>query len=568
MGVNMKNKRPVSVIVILAFLQLTVSCSIHKTTQRKPDEMSGAKARTRPIVRVLMKSGETIEFPKGDPGYLLGDKIVGTAKTKTVKVKGNLGISKEGDIHIIRLASGETYRARSYRLIDNDSRLVMELEPTPPIPLSDVELVWTRQTDAALSVLAALGGVALVAGAVVLIVALTKQSCPFLYSHDGSGYTLEGELYSGAILPEIERGDILKLHYLSPVSGRYLLKIANEAMETQCTDELTLLAVDHPKDVDVFAGPDGRVRTVGRPLLGPTSATDFDGRDFTAIATSSDGRMWSSNPFGRDPEDPGSWTSGLVLRFPKPAEAARAKLVVRIGNTHWADIVFARFFGMMGTLAQPWLRSAGSDPSVREKTDKFMREQGIGLKTQVRGPDGWRDAGFFYPTGPFGIKDDILELDLGGVPGETLEVRLQGGTFFWMVDRAGVDYSEDVTVAVHALSAREAVDETGKDVREALRAPDGAHFTMPEPGGYAFVKFTAPPEAPGLERSFLLKSRGYYTIHPQGEPGKPDLAKLLAIRENPALFLKFSLQELLKTFSARADAALPAKDGALREEQP
>ena len=84
MGVNMKNKRPVSVIVILAFLQLTVSCSIHKTTQRKPDEMSGAKARTRPIVRVLMKSGETIEFPKGDPGYLLGDKIVGTAKTKTV----------------------------------------------------------------------------------------------------------------------------------------------------------------------------------------------------------------------------------------------------------------------------------------------------------------------------------------------------------------------------------------------------------------------------------------------------------------------------------------------------
>ncbi len=564
----MKNKKFVSVLVIVAFMQLTVSCVIHKTTQHTPEGLSRGPGIKSPIVRVLMKSGETLEFGKKNPGYIVGGAIVRTGLTQTVKTGGSAEIGREGDLYVIKTGSGQTYRTKSYSLDAKRGQVTITLQENMPIPLSDVEMIWTRQTDGGMTALATLGGIALGAVGILGIIALTKESCPFLYSHDGSEFALEGELYSGAILPEIERGDVLKLHHLSPVRGRYLLKIANEAMETQCTDELTLLAVDHPSDVDVFAGPDGRVRTVRRPLTGPTSATDFDGKDFTAIASASDGRMWSSNPFGRDPEDPASWTSGLVLSFPRPAEAARAKLVVRIGNTDWADLVFGRFFGAMGTLAQPWLRSVGRDPAVREKTERFMREQGIGLRVQVRAVDGWRDAGFFNPTGPFGIKDDIMELDLDGVPGRTLEIRLQGGTYFWMVDRAVVDYSDDVPVGIQTLAASEAVDETWKDVREALRAADGAYFTMPEPGGYALVKYAAPPVEPGLERSFLLRSKGYYTIHPKGEAGKPDVAKLLAIRANPALFLKFSLQEFLKTVSARAADVPPAKEGATREERP
>jgi hypothetical protein len=255
--------------------------------------------------------------------------------------------------------------------------------------------------------------------------------------------------------------------------------------------------------------------------------------------------MWCSNPVGKDPENPAYWRSGLTLHFPKPPAAKTAKLVVRIGNTYWADYAFGQLFGLMGAMMPSWYQRAEQDPATRKKADRFMSEQGVGLKVQIQGNEGWRDAGFFYPTGPFGIKEDVLVLHLDGTPKDSLAVRLQGGTFFWMIDYAAVDYSPDRPVDVRALSTYEAVDNSGKDIKASLLRPDGDYFIMPEPGNYALVKYPAPPLKSGLARSFLLRSEGYYTIHPR-EEGPPDLPKLLAIQQNPDLFLKFSLQEIQK----------------------
>jgi hypothetical protein len=255
--------------------------------------------------------------------------------------------------------------------------------------------------------------------------------------------------------------------------------------------------------------------------------------------------MWCSNPIDKDPENPANWKSGLILRFPQPQAAETAKLVVRIGNTYWADYAFGHFLGMMGDMMPTWYQSKEGDPLIREKAEKFMSDQGIGLKIQVLGNEGWRDEGFFYPTGPFGIKDDIMVLPLKDTPDNVLTVRLQGGTFFWMIDYAAVDYSEDYAVNVQALAPYEALDHNGRDVKQSLLGADGDYFAMPEPGNYATVIFPAPPIKPGLERSLFMQSTGYYTIHPRREV-QPDLIRLLAIQQNPDLFLKFSLEELQK----------------------
>jgi hypothetical protein len=425
------------------------------------------------------------------------------------------------------------------------------------IPLAEVQLVWIKEKDVALSTLATLGATAGVIGGVALgllaIWALTKESCPFLYARGPSGFELEGELYSGAIFKGIERTDYLKLHHLEEADTGCVLKIANEAQETQYTDELTLLAVDHPKNTSVFAGSDGVIRTI-RNAVPPVSARDLKGREFREAIAAPDSLMWSSNPFDKNPDNPEDLRAGIIIQFPKPGDAERAKLIVRIGNTYWADYVFGRFLGLFGSTMKTWYEQTELDPQIKAKAENFMKEQGLGLRVQLVNDGKWEDIGFFYPTGPFGVQDDILEFPVEAVSSDLLTIKLDGGTFFWMIDYAAADYSADVPVQVHALSPQEAVNENGKDVKEAILQSDERYYVMPTPGNYALLRYPVPPRNPHLERSFFMKSEGYYNIHPR-EQGPPDLETLLAIRQNPDNFLKFSLQEFLKT--VRASKPLP-----------
>lgn len=540
----MRYRKPISLFVIAAFLLLTASCV--RERQYTQERLSQAGAGKR-IVRILKKTGETFDFDKRTPAVMTGDEIRFWERV-TVSSEGAT-ITKRDSGYLVKTRDGATYEASSYT--QDGSRLMLNLTPARSIPLSDVQMVWTRESNDLGTVLLVVGGVIVAAGIAFLIVLATKDSCPFLYASDGAEFALEGELYSGAIFKGIERRDFLKLHSLAAGPDGYVLKIANEVQETQYTDEMSLLVVDHPHDIGVYAGADGLLHTVRSPS-GAISAVDTTGRDFTKAVSAADGRMWSSNPVGKDPENPADWRSGLTLRFPKPAGAERAKLAVRIGNTHWADTAFGEFLGMMGGMMPAWYENTGKDPAVREKAGNFMSNMGLALKVQVLGREGWRDAGSFYPTGPFGIEDDIIALPLERTADESLTVRLLGGTFFWMVDYAAVDYSPDLPVDVRALSPYSAEDGTGRDIRKALLAADGDYFVMPEPGNSAVVKYTAPARKPGLERSFFLRSSGYYTIHPKAN-ASPDFAKLLAIRQNPDMFLKFSLQEIQGRLAAAAN---------------
>jgi hypothetical protein len=74
---------------------------------------------------------------------------------------------------------------------------------------------------------------------------------------------------------------------------------------------------------------------------------------------------------------------------------------------------------------------------------------------------------------------------------------------------------------------------------------------MPKPGNFAVLKFSSPAKNPKAERSFILKSEGYYLIHSRNE-GLPDYQTLLAIQQDPTYILKFSLQEFAKAMKSKA----------------
>jgi hypothetical protein len=65
---------------------------------------------------------------------------------------------------------------------------------------------------------------------------------------------------------------------------------------------------------------------------------------------------------------------------------------------------------------------------------------------------------------------------------------------------------------------------------------------MPQPGHFAEVTYRPPPVDPELDRTFLVRSEGFYIIH-QKNSGPPDYARLAAIQSNPEGFLRFSMEK-------------------------
>jgi hypothetical protein len=81
-----------------------------------------------------------------------------------------------------------------------------------------------------------------------------------------------------------------------------------------------------------------------------------------------------------------------------------------------------------------------------------------------------------------------------------------------------------------------AIDRNGRDVKAMIAKADQVFYEMPQAGDFAELTFAAPERTPGLERTVLLKARGYYEVHftPTGA-GQPDLARQMLRDPNRAV---------------------------------
>ena len=134
------------------------------------------------------------------------------------------------------------------------------------IPLGEVQRYWVeRQEISKVRTIGLVAGVA--AGTVALIagiVAATKQSCPFVYSWNGTEYLFDAEPYGGAIARGLEKDDYSELEHVREQGGRYRLRITNEVDEKQFTNLMELWVIDHAPGTRVLADQDGHVHTLPR----------------------------------------------------------------------------------------------------------------------------------------------------------------------------------------------------------------------------------------------------------------------------------------------------------------
>jgi hypothetical protein len=541
----------VALLTLAAFLFFEWSCAIHSTKKYPLADLGKAQTVKAQIAGVVLKSGEEVRFVKPRFGRVLEDFVVAftqSAPLSKVAIRSEDVQSaipdERGEVRDIMTKAGKAYQVRSLQK-ENDRWIVEGFAYDRIIPLAEVELVYIRKVDPAATFLATIGGVAGVVGVVFLIVLLTKESCPFIYSYDGTTYVFDAEPYGGATSEGIKRTEWCGLQYLKEVGGEYRIKITNEVDETQFTDEMKLLVVDHPAGAKAVADEDGRVHTLSDPRP-PIRAVDGRGRDILPRVVRNDEIFWITKTWEKNADRKEDLRDELLFEFPKPAGARTAKLLFNGCNTLWASQMVKRFLELYGADVSKTYEALRSPGPARDMRQTFNdREELYRLKIWVETPAGWANKGLVVGGGPFVSEDRIYAVDLADVPGDILRIKLSPPAAFWMINHLAVDYDPDLPVQTREIEAIRAVDFAGRDLRQDLAATDGRYFVMPNTGDWAEIAYPAPARAGGLERTVILKASGYYDIHLRAEgPCRMDiLTRFLA---EPGFVVQYSFREFLK----------------------
>lgn len=492
--------RPLATLLLVPLIAHLSGCYVHNPVPREEVE-DPAEVR---IAGVTTVRGDTVMFDQSKMNPSRG----GQPSPRVPTVRADT---------LFATVEGESYR----------------------LPVDQVQRYWIRTVSTGRTiglVAGVVGGAFLALGA---IVAATKESCPFVYSWNGSEWVFDGEPYGGATTRGLERDDWAELEHLVAEDGEYRILVTNEVPETQYTNRLELVVVDHAPGTRVVADGDGGFHVV-RSALRPIEATDEAGRDLTGWLAEEDRRVWEPEP---DPFASDHRTT-ITVAFPKPADAERAVLLHRVGTGIWGSYMIKAMLELHGDEVRDWYAGIDSDPGAREALHGWnLREELYALKVEVEGPAGWEEAGVISGGGPFVLESRALPIDPRDAGDDRLRIRVRPPRGFWALDALSVAYGgDDEPLSVWRLPPTRAADRLGRDVRPALTAVDSEYYAMPTNDDRAEVVFQAPPPpAAGVERTVFLHATGWYRIH-LDESRAPDRETLRRIATVPGAAARYAAE--------------------------
>ncbi|WP_157503256.1 hypothetical protein [Mangrovimonas xylaniphaga] len=407
-------------------------------------------------------------------------------------------------------------------------------------PFSDITSISVNDKNTGRTTANILGGTVAVIALVAVIVALTKSSCPFLYVKDGNEYQFAGELYPGIITPNMQCDDYLKLPDMKVTNNTYDIKVTNELKEVQHTDFLELVEISHSPDISVLMDQSGNPKTFSK-LHAPKQAVVHGVKTDLDLVLEKDSRPFQFN----NELDSDTSVRGVDFLFEKPKVATnQAKLYLSVKNSLWLDYVFGKFNEQFGTY-YPEFQKQQQTSSKRKSLD-WIEAQHIPLTIYVKTTNGWELVERLRTVGPMAYRDLAVAVDMSKVEGEQLAVRLETGFMFWEVDYIGIDYSENVDLAIEHITPYKAIDQQGRDVTETLLTADSNYLIQPNVGDEVTISFPIESNANPSKRTYFLRNRGYYNYIRQYDK-EPDFQKLKLFREAEAFtdFSKYEYEALM-----------------------
>ncbi len=529
----------ISLMLMLVYLQFIIGCSYYKVTNTESIAPVAADIQNNTRYFIVHQGSNawhfnnialdnekeeltgTLEALPQNHQYYLTTKPVGPNRIMKSSAAGT-------DQKVAR--NNPTYEVHFYitEYMENQNAQIT-------IPLASVTKVEIYDKDAsansASAVFTTLGIAAGVLVIIGVIVALTKSSCPFVYTHDGSSYHFAGEMYGGAIYSSLERHDFMPLPGFKPSNGAYQLQISNKLLERQYTDLAELMVVEHPDSTTVLLDKHGKLQTLLHPEA-PVKVLSGKNVDHTKSIEAIDNNAYLFD----DENTAGGELSSLTLAFRKPPDAKTGKLVVNVKNSYWLDYVYGKFNALFGTYFNTFSEAQKNVPA--QKINQWALDQAIPLSVYIATEEGWEFVDYFQVTGPLASRQMVMTLDLSKVHTDNVRIKMECGFMFWELDYAAIDFSDDIPVSISHLSATSAIDEKGMDVSTQLASADNAYLVQPVVGNEVTITYTAcEPQKKNLQ-SVFLHSKGYYE-YIRDYKNIPDLIALSSFKKKGS-FAKFS----------------------------
>ena len=382
------------------------------------------------------------------------------------------------------------------------------MESTLKVPLDSVVGLEYYEEKVSGSRLA-LGIVMLTVGRIAGIKA-AFGSCQTIYSSDGTTQHLEAECFSGSIGSRYEWPDLDRLEQRQPSTGRFTLRMKNEALETHYTDQFRMAYADHPPGTTVFPTPERNLLAIGTPL-NPLSATNSDGRDVLPDLRYQDNRIYTIDTatvrrmFSERERD---WVD---FRLVVPPDAEEITIAMRARNSLQSTILF---YDVMlrdqGLGAMHWSETLNSSLWYAWRLSTWYR-QASGIEILVEQDGEFEKQGRFGDSGPITWKPIATRIPLGR-HGDTVTIRLAMVPDSWSIDWVGFDTGEreePVLQEVYCSESRDSRAEQREDVVAAIHDDDG-RFLVNYPGEWLDLSFDLPPLSEGRQRTLFIYSKGYY----------------------------------------------------------
>lgn len=534
-------KRNISYLLVIALLNMLVGCYYYKVRNRSipgGDEIIELQSKNKFIMVHCLDEVWNLKNITIDGNELTGtiSSFKGHEKYKTTRPVG---------ANRYRKYYSEEDVVNEVHIYINSCEKIEEQKIS--IPLSNIVRIDVYDRDIGKTVASwmtgftvVIGGIAALTFVTLMIIALlTKESCPFIYVWDGKNYQFSGEIYSGSILPPLERHDYLPLAGLKEENGQYRLKISNEIHEIQHTNLTKLVVFDHPEGSKVLIDKYGAYQTA-TDLKTPVTAINFQGKNILDRVASQDSLSYFGDETAKE-------TDGVIMSFLRPESIKTGKLFIKAKNTFWLDYVVGRFHNLFGSSYNKWQEKQKTAPE--SKLREWSLNQNIPLSVYVEKNGKWVFLDYYHLAGPMAFKEDVLPIDLSGLDTDTLKIKLESGSFFWDIDYAGMDYTKNLELKSYEIPLQNAVDNNGKDVTALMREDDSNYYIQPEIGDRAELTFPA-PEATAARRTVILHSKGYYEIILKPS-GIADREYLETFRE-PGRFTKYS-REMLQSFTKNTE---------------
>lgn len=532
------SKLKIQQVIIVVILLIVASCSYYKLSTAKYNQenvaskIEGYEAHQKLIVlnsssQIRVLSSISIDRDnnvlKANISELTGNhSYIDLARLQKVNKKK----SKNGNpFHTVHIYTGKYINFEASNLLT--------------LPLNDIDSIGVYDhavgKEIAMFGLGTVGALAVVTA----IIALTKSSCPFVYSNDGEAYVFEGELYPGAIKPKLERDDFLLLKKLKSKDGKYSIQVSNELKEKQYTNLIQLIEVKHSKEYDILIDNKGSFQTISK-LEAPKISATKDVSVNSILFKDKIPYMFNNM------ESDENGLNHLILDFDKPTDALLGKLVLTAKNSYWLDFMYGKFNEKFGTYFNEFQQKQQSVSA--KKSNQWMIDQGIPLGVYVNTSNGWRLVEYVKVVGPLSNRDIVIPINFDKVNSNTIQIKLECGFMFWEIDYAAMDFSENKSIEVTYLTPSKAFDEQGNDVKLQLTATDNLYLEQPNIGNIATIEFEAIDFTnTDMKKTLFLKNRGYYT-YIRNYSGEPNFAELKLFREKGA-FTKYSKNEYFQFIS-------------------